>query len=386
MRRLGLAFPVAAALMALGAGQAAAATLEVDNDKVECKKAPFTSIQAAVTAASPGDSVKVCPGTYVEQVKITKDRLKVFSRNPGEATIKAPPAMADPKAIVEIAGGSDVSVRDFVISGPGGGPCDSIRYGVLIGSTSSDPNGPTTGVDVTHNRITQIQDTPPGGCQNGNAVQVGRQFTGIVADADVSDNQIDAYQKTGVVVDGAPSSARVRQNTITGLGSVNFIAQNGVQVSRGAVAEVRQNTITDNQFAPQTVASAGVLLFGADSATEIRQNTILRNDEGVYLTSQDGGTVRQNESSDNTFDGFGLVDTTNVAVEHNVGERNGFDGVYAGSDSAENTIAFNHLSDNAEHDCHDDSTGPYPPGVANHWQNNHGVTENKPGLCRGEQP
>jgi parallel beta-helix repeat protein len=371
--------------MAFGAGQAAAATLEVDNDRVECKKAPFTSIQAAVTAASPGDSVKVCPGTYTEQVRITKDKLKVFSRNPQEATIKAPAVMTDPKAIVEIAGGSDVSVRDFVITGPGGGPCDSIRFGVLIGSTSSDPNGPTKGVDLSHNRITRIQDTPPGGCQNGNAVQVGRQSTGLVADADVSDNQIDAYQKTGVVVDGAGSSARVRQNTITGLGSVNFIAQNGVQVSRQAVAEVRQNTITDNLFAPQTFASAGVLLFEASSATEIRQNTILRNDEGVYLSGQDGGTVRQNESSDNTFDGFGLTEgSTNIAVEHNVAERNGFDGVYAGADTAENVIAQNHLSDNAEHDCHDDSTGPHPPGVANQWEKNHGVTENKPGLCRGE--
>jgi parallel beta-helix repeat protein len=373
--------------MALGAGQAAAATLEVDNDKAQCKKAPFTSIQAAVTAASPGDSIKVCPGTYTEQVKVTKDRLKLFSRNPREATIKAPPAMADPKAIVEIAGGDDVSVRDFVISGPGGGPCDSIRYGVLIGSTASDPNGTTEDTEVRDNHITQIRDAGSSGCQNGNAVQVGRDFTGIVATADVNGNDIDAYQKTGVVVDGSGSSARVRQNDITGLGSVNFIAQNGVQVSRDAVGEVRQNTITDNLFAPQTFASAGVLMFEANSATEIRQNTILRNDEGVYLTGQDGGTVRQNESSDNTFDGFGLTEgSTNITVEHNVAERNGFDGVYAGSDTAENVIAHNHLSDNADHDCHDDSTGPYPPGVANQWDKNHGVTENKPGLCEGEAP
>jgi parallel beta-helix repeat protein len=81
-----------------------------------------------------------------------------------------------------------------------------------------------------------------------------------------------------------------------------------------------------------------------------------------------------------------VLGATNVTVEHNVAENNGFDGVYAGADTSENTIAFNHLSANAEHDCHDDSTGPYPPGVANKWWSNQGTTENKPGLCEGAQP
>ena len=383
MRRLALAASLAAAFMAFGAGQALAATLEVDDDKVQCKKAPFSSIQAAVTAASPGDSIKVCPGTYTEQVKITKDDLKLFSRNPLDAVIKAPPAMSDPKAIVEIDGATGVTVRDFTITGPGGGPCDSLRYGVFVGGSAGDD----TSAEIRHNHITRIHDNPPGGCQNGNAVQVGRQFIGRIGSADVVDNTIDAYQKTGVVVDGDGSTARVRNNTIDGLGSVNFIAQNGVQVSRDAVGEVRHNEITDNLFAPQTFASAGVLLFQADPATEVSHNTILRNDEGVYLSDQHGGTVTHNESSDSTFDGFGVVDgSTDVTVEHNRAENNGFDGVYAGSDTAENSIAYNHLSGNADHDCHDDSNGPHPPGVANRWSNNHGVTENKPGLCEGEQP
>jgi parallel beta-helix repeat protein len=370
--------------MLFGAGQAMAATLEVDDNKVECKKAPFTSIQAAVTAAAPGDSIKVCPGTYTEQVRITKDDLKLFSRNPLAATIRAPGVLADPKAIVEIDGATGVTVRDFVITGPGGGACDSIRYGVLVGGPSSDPS---LDAEIRHNHITQIHDTPPGGCQNGNAVQVGRQSIGRVGSADVVGNTIDAYQKTGVVVDGSGSSARVRQNEIDGLGAVNFIAQNGVQVSRDAIADVDHNTITDNLFAPQTFASAGVLLFEANADTEVSHNTILRNDVGVYLSDQHGGTVSHNESSDSTFDGISVVDgSTDMVVEHNRAENNGFDGVYAGSDSAENTIAFNHLSGNADHDCHDDSTGPYPPGVANKWWNNKGATENKPGLCEGAKP
>jgi parallel beta-helix repeat protein len=383
MKRIGLVLALAVGALAAGPGHALAATIEVDDNKAECKKAPFTSIQAAVTAASPGDSIKVCPGTYTEQVRITKDGIKLESRNPLAAIIKAPPVMSDPKAIVEINGATDVTVRDFTITGPGGGPCDSLRYGVLVGGPANDP----TSAEIRHNHITRITDSPPGGCQNGNAVQVGRQFTSLVGTADVVDNTIDAYQKTGAAVDGPGSSANVRNNTIVGLGAVSFIAQNGVQVSRSAVGNVDHNTITDNLYSPQTFASAGVLLFGADPRTDVEHNTVRRTDEGFYLTGQNGGTVSHNESTNNTFDGYGLTDgTTNMTVDHNVGDSNGFDGVYAGPDTSENTIAQNHLANNAEHDCHDDSTGPHPPGVANIWFNNKGVTENKPGLCKGDKP
>src|SRR5690349_1637943 len=48
------------------------ATLVVDDDKVECPNAGFTRIQDAVDAASPGDTIHVCKGIYVEQVAIRK--------------------------------------------------------------------------------------------------------------------------------------------------------------------------------------------------------------------------------------------------------------------------------------------------------------------------
>src|SRR5262245_37456605 len=47
-----------------GGQGALAATLLVDDDKVQCPTATFTSIQAAVTAAAAGDTINVCPGNY----------------------------------------------------------------------------------------------------------------------------------------------------------------------------------------------------------------------------------------------------------------------------------------------------------------------------------
>src|SRR5689334_15954876 len=51
---------------------ASASTLTVDKDHVQCPDAQFSSIEAAVQAAAPGDTVLVCPDTYDESVTIDK--------------------------------------------------------------------------------------------------------------------------------------------------------------------------------------------------------------------------------------------------------------------------------------------------------------------------
>src|SRR5919108_5122516 len=60
-----------------GSRPALAADLFVDDDGVECPDAEFTTIQEAVDAAAPGDRIRVCPGTYDEQISITKPSLRI---------------------------------------------------------------------------------------------------------------------------------------------------------------------------------------------------------------------------------------------------------------------------------------------------------------------
>lgn len=61
-----------AGLFMICASPTHAATLTVDDDHVQCPSAAFSTIQSAVNAASPGDRINVCPGTYREQVKVNK--------------------------------------------------------------------------------------------------------------------------------------------------------------------------------------------------------------------------------------------------------------------------------------------------------------------------
>src|SRR6266567_8420058 len=142
--------------------------LIVDDNGLDCPNFQYPTIQSAVDAANPGDTIKVCSGIYIEQVTIPtgKDGLTLFSAPDLQAIIMAPPVMTGPMAIVRVNGAHDVTIRHFTITGPGGGPCNSIRYGVFVDNSGS--------ALITDNHITEIHDTPFSGCQNGPGVGVGR--------------------------------------------------------------------------------------------------------------------------------------------------------------------------------------------------------------------
>jgi len=83
-----------ALVSALFCGSSAlAGTLLVDNDMVECPDAGFTSIQTAVDAAASGDVIQVCPGTYDEQVEITKPLSLVGVGRDGNKAVVVQPSI-----------------------------------------------------------------------------------------------------------------------------------------------------------------------------------------------------------------------------------------------------------------------------------------------------
>ena len=118
--------------------------LVVDDDKAQCKKADFTTIQAAVTAASAGTRIAVCAGTYHEAVEIStpaKDGLKIVAKGrPG--TVVMVGEMENPAflAAFHLTNVSGILIRGFTIR-------DYHEAGILLGT----PGVPTAG--ATGNRI-----------------------------------------------------------------------------------------------------------------------------------------------------------------------------------------------------------------------------------------
>ncbi len=378
------------AVGAAGAGQAGAATLIVDKDgraapPANCganTPAP-NSIEAAVEAAPPGSTVNVCPGVYTEQVSFENpddNTTTIRSLVRWAAVIKYPPTGPanpfDDKAVVHVNGATDVRILRFTITGPGPSICDSIRYGVWV-----ENNGSAT---IDENHITEIRDTDPtsldpplSGCQNGTAVQVGRRYVDgpTTGRATITDNLIDRYQKNGITVDEVGSRALIMGNRVRGAGPTPVIAQNGIQISRGAFGYVRGNVVSDNLYTgPAFASSSGILLYGNEEelplpapspapGTTVEDNRVFRNDDNIPAYGTELARIRDNVVLD-------------AAV---------YDGIYMAEDSTNNRIVGNFLRRNNEHDCHDDSVGPGTGGTANWWIDNDGLTDNRGGaLCEND--
>jgi nitrous oxidase accessory protein NosD len=267
---------------------------------------PYTTVQAAVTAANNGDTIRVCPGTYTEQVTIPPTftqpvdplahSLILQSTSPLTAVIKAPASMAVPKAIVRVNGATGVAIRDFTISGPGDGTCDSIRTGIRV-----DAGGSAT---IERNHITAIRDEPFGGCQTGVGILVGRNFEATTGTAVILKNTIDDYQKGGIVVDNAGSSATIDSNIVSGAGSTTATAQNGIQVSRGATAIVKKNKVEGNWFIGADWTASGILIFESDGVL-VQSNKVSGSQSGIVaetwcwaVPSASLNIIKQNTVSD----------------------------------------------------------------------------------------
>lgn len=373
----------------------------------------FTTISAAVAAASPGSTILVCPGTYQETVTVNKPGLTLRSQQPLQATIKAPHAPIT--AIVRITS-SNVSLNGFTItnSGQTSSP-NSIQYGVYVSNGGS--------ADIEHNDISDISDAPISGDQNGVAVEVGHAADNTTGSATIADNTIEDYQKNGVTVDGVNSWGDIEQNTIMGVGPTSVTAQNGIQISSGASGVIKNNTVSNNVYSPGTVTSTGILLCGA-AFTDTEGNTLSTDDTGLYDAANEAGegcpaaqkskaTMRNNTIIASTFDGlvldtengaqsqgdqavgtwghtaygadqgdgFDVFQTTNSLLIGDTASGNSEDGFHNESGSTGNTYKGDAASANLVYDCEDDSTGSGTAGTANTWQQDLGDINQPPLIC-----
>ena len=103
------------------------ARLVVDDDKVECPNAGFTHIQDAIDAASPGDHIRICKGTYVEQLTIRKaldidaDSGAVLMPNAMKPNTTSLFSGAPIATAILVADATDVSISGLTVDGVNNG-------------------------------------------------------------------------------------------------------------------------------------------------------------------------------------------------------------------------------------------------------------------------
>jgi hypothetical protein len=284
-----------------------------------CASPGFTSVQTAVDAATDGTTVYLCGTTpYAEQVIIANKSLTLTgdagasitapSAFPGSEVSRLPAQFAGdnlvvPQAIVVIWGGSaNVTIDGLAVSGPlpGNGGCAEQEFGVLVLGGAS--------ATLTHDQVLNAQDSNAAlnGCQFGVGIQVGRRYwprtdfsaflvENFIGHASISDTAVSGYAKNGITVDGPGSTADLRAATVTGGGRHtqlgDLVAQNGIQISRGATGSVRDSTVSGNTYSgPLAASSTGILVYGGCGdplaiGVQLVHNTLANNDIGVALNN-----------------------------------------------------------------------------------------------------
>ena len=145
-------------------------------------------------------------------------------------------------------------------------------FGVMVNGSA----GPVE-VNIKNSSIHHIGEDPFGedpfnGAQHGVAVYYAG-LDGNAVTGTVEGNEVYAYQKGGIAVNGATTDVTVKDNVVTGLGPVDFIAQNGIQFGWEAKGKITGNTVSGNNYTigctgngigSCTWISAGILLYDPD--------------------------------------------------------------------------------------------------------------------------
>ncbi len=314
----------------------------------------YTTIQAAVTAATPGSTVNICPGTYPEQVLISKNlHLVGVTSGTKHAAVVISPSGGLVQNGVDIFGNAvaaqifvmnaTVSISHLTVDGVGniltgcGGP-------TLEGIYFQNSSGTITD-DVVRNQF-QTDFVDYGGCQNGLAINV-ESLTNSNA-VTVSSNSVRAYQKNGITATGAATgpgspgpTVTITGNYIVGLGATAMnwpggAAENGVQVGFGAAGTVSNNTVNDNIWwdddsSQPGNAASGILVYASDGIT-ISGNSVNSAQFGITVDSDPSyGPADNNIIESNKVSGTQIFDAIDLCSNHNTVKLNT---VYGSAQSA----------------------------------------------------
>jgi hypothetical protein len=265
-----------ATLMTIADPAAAATTLKVDDNGTECPDATYTTIQAAVDAASSGDTIKVCPGTYPESVSVNK----TLTLEGAQAGVDARTGRSDPlaEAIVDppdsgFTPGFNVTASDVTIDGFTVQGADN-DAGILLSSTSS-------GYQILNNIIQNNTI----GLYPGSS---GTTETLIQHNLFKSNNVPGAAGGSGIYVDTGSRNMSVDENKFTGneTASINFAgaagtqsdlsitnneADNSIVLFNSESVNITGNTVNLNQ----PFSGSGVFVGGGNDGVFIADNTII---------------------------------------------------------------------------------------------------------------
>jgi hypothetical protein len=362
----------------------------------------YGTIQAAVNAAealAAPRTVRVCPGTYAEQVLITAsltlEGVSDATRST-DAPVVVPPSGGLVQNGVDIFGngvdaqifvqgpGITVNVEDLTVDGTGNNVA-TCGPPTLEGIYFQNASGKISGNTVRNQYMTDFADF--GGCQNALAINI--ESPSASYSVTVSGNSVRAYQKNGITATGAATGAgspgpavTISGNYVVGLGATGMnwptcpdyqlcagnppevnggAAENGIQVGFGATGTIESNIVNDNVWwgeyaqynydngiysGPTTYNGAsGILVYASDGVT-ISTNSV-GSAQYAIATDSDYTSMYCNSGPCGPADGA-TIDSNKIAGTQV------FDAIDLCSNN--NTVTSNTIFGSAESGIHIDDT------------------------------
>lgn len=342
-------------------------TLTVSNNTGQT--ADFTSIQAAIDNAFPGDTVLISPGTYEENVDVYVINLTLTSE-PGSSSdtiVRAASSLDDTFYVIA----DGVTIRGLNITGPVDSPSAGIRlngvkycniennhistsysdialnasieslntfdennslplnnssseagFGILLDSSSTNILGNNTvsgnGTSILLRSSTEniLINNSVSGSNYG--IWVDSSSNNILNGNNLSNNEVGAYLKTsgGNVL----NSSTISNNTVSGISlwdSVGNTLSNST-ASRNNVSIVLQNS-SSNLIDNNTVSSSnyGFWLYSSSNDNKLDGNAALNNRIGIHINASGGNVLAGNAAINNIRSGISLWDSIENTLINN---------------------------------------------------------------------
>lgn len=349
--------------------------------------ADFTSIQAAIDNAFPGDTILIFPGVYEENVDVYVTNLTLTSEsaNRGNTIVKAASSRDDIFYIIA----DGVTIRGLNITGPVDSPNSGIRLNgvkycniennqlcnnysdTILNAFSGDGSSPlnNSGSDAgfgirldSSSRNILGNNTVSG---NGTSIllrnstentlvnnSVSGSDYGIWVDSsgnntldgnNLSNNKVGAYLKisSGNVL----NNNMVSNNTVSGINLWNSVgntlsnsttSENEISiVLRNSSANLlNNNTVSDNDY--------GFWLYSSSNDNKLNKNRALNNKIGIHIKESSGNVLTGNTALNSTGSGISVWDSIENTLINNAASNN-YVSIYL-QNSSKNTLLNNAVS------------------------------------------
>ncbi len=318
----------------------------------------YATIQDAVTEAVSGDTIDVCPGTYPEQVEITKSDLKIVGSGSSgvDATVVEPtlnntiapfdftdtnfPLGFTPYKVVPIIyvtpDETGVTLSDLQVNADDSEEEDpGYLFGIYYAATSSG--------DITDVTYTGTPTTAHSG---------GSQNTAIFADygttMSITNSHVSEFYKEGIVCAG---DCTITGNTVTGVGPTGVdvgpisSGEFGIGMYEGATGTVSDNTVSDDDYVSQSDIATGIRVAEASNVS-VTDNTLTDDNVGISVQS-----LGKDDGVTSTAAKVSGVTVTDNTIDYNSTYTTGADGTLDNADGTQGVVVASYA-------------GPHPSSVS----------------------